>query len=247
MKRVSILLIILYAADFIFDSVLEKLGTAPARYITKGLLMPLLISFFIIEIKDKVSDTKLMRVRLICMALIFSFIGDMFLVNSVVKYNFVFGLASFLIVQICYILFLYKIKPFAKKNAIFLFIATLLILAYLVIMNYIFWPKVYSQNFIGPVIVYSFALGLMLLCAINVSNSRRFQKTAVIFFIPGAISFVASDSMIAANRFYMSRPVPDYYIMGTYCLAQFLIVTGAIQIIKKKSNEIKNRSEERFY
>jgi uncharacterized membrane protein YhhN len=239
MKGISILLIILYAADLIFDSVLGKLGTAPTRYITKGLLMPLLISFFIVEVKDEVRNTKLTAVRLICLALIFSFIGDLFLVNGTVKYNFAFGLAFFLIVQACYILFFYRIKPFAKKDATFLFIATLIILAYLVTMNYIFWPKVYYQNFIWPVIVYSFALGLMLLCAVNVSNSRRFHRTAVIFFIPGAISFIASDSMIAANRFYFppTRPLPDYYTIGTYCLAQFLFVMGAIQFIAKRKHE----------
>jgi uncharacterized membrane protein YhhN len=95
----------------------------------------------------------------------------------------------------------------------------------------------YYQNFIGPVIAYSLALGLMLLCAVNVSNSRRLNRTAVIFFIPGAVSFVASDSMIAANRFYFPRPLPDYYTMGTYCLAQLLIVAGAIQVIKRKKYE----------
>jgi uncharacterized membrane protein YhhN len=234
MKPISFLLIVLFFTDFIFDSVLGKLGTAPTRYITKGLLMPLLLTFFILEVKDEASDTKLRSVRLICSALIFSFIGDMFLVNSVVKYNFAFGLGSFFLVQICYIWFFYKTKPFAKKNSTFLFIAALIILAYLIIMNYVFWPKMYYQNFIGPVILYSLALGFMLLCAVNVSNSRKLHRTAVIFFIPGAVSFVASDSMIAANRFYLPRELPSYYTMGTYCAAQFLIVLGAIQIIKKK-------------
>jgi len=238
-KRISILLLILYAADLVFDSVLGKLGTAPTRYITKGLLMPLLISFFIIEVKDEVRNAGMLSVRVICLALIFSFIGDMFLVNSNVKYNFAFGLGFFFVVQLCYVFFFYHTKPFAKKNANFLFITTLIILAYLVLMNYIFWPKMYYQNFLGPVIAYSCALGLMLLCAINVSNSRRLNKTAVIFLIPGAASFVASDSMIAANRFYFSssRPLPDYYTMGTYCLAQLLIVMGAIRIIKRKPRE----------
>jgi hypothetical protein len=42
--------------------------------------------------------------------------------------------------------------------------------------------------------------------------------------------------MIAANRFYFppTRPLPDYYTLGTYCLAQFLIVMGAIQVIRRK-------------
>ena len=236
MKRISFLLIILYVAAFVFDSVLGKLGTAPTRYLTKGLLMPLLLAFFLVEVNDGLHDRGLPLVRLICIALIFSFFGDLFLVNSEAKYNFTFGLASFLVVQVCYILFFYRTKSFAKKNAAFLFVATLLILGYLVIMNYVFWPKVYYQNFIAPVVAYSIALGLMLLCAVNISNSRRLNKAAVFYFIPGAVSFVASDSMIAANRFYFppTRPLPDYYTLGTYCLAQFLIVMGAIQVIRRK-------------
>jgi uncharacterized membrane protein YhhN len=224
----------LFVADFIFDSVLGKLGTAPTRYLTKGLLMPLLLAFFIVEVKDEVTDAKLKFVRLICIALILSFIGDMFLVNSTVKYNFAFGLGFFFLVQICYISVFYKTRPFAKKNSTFLFIAALIILAYLILMNYVFWPKMYYQNFIGPVIAYSLALGFMLLCAVNISNSRKLYRTAVIFFIPGAVSFVASDSMIAANRFYLPRELPSYYTMGTYCLAQFLIVMGAIRVVKQK-------------
>jgi len=234
MKPISFLLIVLFFTDLIFDSVLGKLGTAPTRYVTKGLLMPLLLTFFIIEVKDEVTDTRVRSVRLICVALIFSFIGDMFLVNSVVKLNFAMGLGFFFLVQLCYIVFFYRTKPFAKKNGTFLFIAALIILGYLIIINYIFWPKMYYQNFIGPVVAYSLALGLMLLCAVNVSNGRKLQRIGVLFLIPGAVSFVASDSMIAFNRFYLPRPLPDYYIMGTYCLAQFLIVMGAIELIKKK-------------
>jgi uncharacterized membrane protein YhhN len=135
MRPISVLLLVLYAADLIFDSVLGKLGTAPTRYLTKGLLMPLLLTFFIIEVKDGVSDNKLKKVRVIGFGLILSFVGDLFLVNSAVKYNFAFGLAAFFIVQICYVWFFYKTRPFAKKDGTFLFIATIIILAYLVILN----------------------------------------------------------------------------------------------------------------
>lgn len=74
----------------------------------------------------------------------------------------------------------------------------------------------------------------MLLCAINISVSKKLGNVAVIFFIPGAVCFVASDSMIGFNRFHLPKPLPGYYITGTYCAAQFLIVTGAIHILNTK-------------
>lgn len=120
MKPVSVLLLVLFTADLIFDSVLEKLGTAPTRYLTKGLLMPLLLAYFIIEVKDNRNDLKLKSIRLICVALVFSFIGDIFLVNLNSKLNLTVGLGFFFRVQVCYIIFFYSNKPFVEKNATFL-------------------------------------------------------------------------------------------------------------------------------
>lgn len=234
MKPLSFLLLVLFVADLIFDSVLGKLGTAPTRYLTKGLLMPLLLTYFIVEVKNNVTDAKLKLVRLICLALIFSFAGDMFLVNRVPGINFTLGLGFFFLVQLCYILFFYHRKPFIEKNTIFLFITALIIIGYMIIINYIFWKKMYYQQLIIIVTIYCCALGFMLLCAVNMSMSKRIYRIAVIFFIPGAVCFVASDSMIGFNRFYLPRPLPDYYITGTYCAAQLLIVMGAIQMITKK-------------
>ena len=95
------------------------------------------------------------------------------------------------------------------------------------------WKKLDKQDLTIPVVLYAFTIGFMLLCAINISNSRRLNKMAVYFFIPGALLFVISDSIIALNRFYLTRPVSDIYVMLTYGLAQFLIIFGAVKFIKK--------------
>jgi len=52
----------------------------------------------------------------------------------------------------------------------------------------------------------------------------------------GALTFVASDTVIAVDKFmYQSEmPFAETIIMTTYCLAQYLIVKGAIVYIRSK-------------
>jgi uncharacterized membrane protein YhhN len=53
----------------------------------------------------------------------------------------------------------------------------------------------------------------------------------------GAILFVASDTMLALNKFYMPFEFAGAAIMVTYCFAQLLIVLGAVSYIKRSSAE----------
>jgi uncharacterized membrane protein YhhN len=234
MKPFSYVLLILFIIDFIADVIVAKTGDESARYFTKGLLMPLLFVFFIAEIKSFARGNDLKYGRYISLALAFSFAGDMFLVNDH-GWNFILGIASFLIAHIFYILFFYQVKSFTKKNRVFLVITGLIIAGYVVLLNYLFRPIVTEQQLTIPVIAYSVILGTMLFTAVNVSKSTLQSKVLAYYIITGAIIFVASDSIIAFNKFYLTTPVPAFYIMLTYCLAQFLIVTGAIQFIKKET------------
>ena len=51
MKPLSSVLLILFIIDFIADVIVAQTGNESARYFTKGLLMPLLFAFFIVEVK----------------------------------------------------------------------------------------------------------------------------------------------------------------------------------------------------
>lgn len=232
MKPLPITFAIFYWAVLIFDITLILTGADyQYRYITKGLLAPLLFCMMAFEIEH---TNKWWSVRVLSIGLLFSLIGDLVLVgDGLTKINFAIGIACFWIVQICYILFFYRKRPFRQKNAVFLFICSLCIIAYVILMSVLMWKKMDKQDLTIPVMLYSFTIGFMLLCAINISNSRRLNKMAVYFFIPGALLFVISDSIIALNRFYLTKPVSDIYIMFTYGLAQFLIVMGAVKFIKK--------------
>ncbi len=231
MKPVSVFLAVLYWTALIFDCILISSHNTEFRYVTKLVLMPLLFGIMVSEIER---TTKWWSIRIMSVALLFSLIGDALLIDPGNLVTFMLGIFCFFIVQICYISFFYRKRPFLKKDATFLTFATIAILAYVILMQYLMWEKLYDKNLYIPIIIYSLTIGFMLLTAANLSTSHRLRDTAVMFFIPGAVLFVISDSLIALNKFYFSKPTSDVYIMFTYAFAQFLIMLGAIRVIRKK-------------
>ncbi len=230
MKPLTVFLAVLFWAAVIFDCVLISSHNSSFRYITKLVLAPLLFGMMISEIEH---TTKWWSIRIISVALLFSLIGDALLINPDDIVTFMLGIAAFWIVQVCYILFFYRKRPFLKKNATFLLLTGLFIMGYVVLMQYLMWDKLYNKNVYLPIILYSATIGFMLLSAANISTSARMRDTAVMFFIPGAVLFIISDSLIALNEFYFARPVSGVYIMLSYAAAQFLIIMGSIKFIQK--------------
>jgi uncharacterized membrane protein YhhN len=78
-----------------------------------------------------------------------------------------------------------------------------------------------------PVIVYAVVILSMLAAALN-----RYGKVNGLSFMLvslGALLFVASDSMIAINKFYEKFDFARILIMATYLLGQYLIATGSLR------------------
>lgn len=77
-----------------------------------------------------------------------------------------------------------------------------------------------------PVMLYALVLTVMVLNALI-----RFGRTNVTSFVlifSGAICFMISDSVLAINKFLQPFSGAGVLIMFTYCLAQYLIVAGAL-------------------
>jgi uncharacterized membrane protein YhhN len=232
MKRLSYILLIVFIADFIIDAFLANQGSGSLRYISKGLLMPLLLVFFITDVRSVTTKAVSKYIRPVCCALIFSFLGDVFLVKDSSLF-FMLGLASFLTAHIFYILFFSRIQSFKNKSRSLLLISGIIVLGYVVTLNYLFSSNVAAQGLTIPVLLYSLVLGTMAFAAININTATMRSKSFMFYIIAGAIIFVASDSMLAFNKFYLTTPLPGFYIMLTYCLAQFLIVLGAVKFTKQ--------------
>lgn len=78
-----------------------------------------------------------------------------------------------------------------------------------------------------PVMVYALVLSVMVLNALFRFGRTGIKSFAFIFL--GALSFMVSDSALAINKFLQPFEGAGVLIMFTYCLAQYLIVEGALQ------------------
>ena len=85
-----------------------------------------------------------------------------------------------------------------------------------------------------PVFAYAMIISIMLLFALK--GFLNWQKPANSYILIGAIIFVASDSILALNKFYATLQYSSFLIMLTYLTAQYLIVIGILKLNKKKQH-----------
>jgi len=162
-------------------------------------------------------------------ALIFCWLGDVLLIfQADNELFFIGGLVGFLIGHVLYI-FCYRQFQFApndkellgSQKARFAFPFILAGTGLVVIL----YPSL--GNLKIPVMIYALAITLMVLNALF-RYGRTTKKSFVLIFL-GAIMFMISDSLLAINKFKSPFEGAGALIMLTYCVAQLLIVEGAIR------------------
>ena len=72
----------------------------------------------------------------------------------------------------------------------------------------------------------------MLLFAFN--GYLIWKKPGALYIFLGAASFVASDSILAFDKFHAPIEKSSFFIMLTYLVAQYLIVVGIIRLNAQK-------------
>lgn len=152
---------------------------------------------------------------LLVAAILFSAAGDVIL-DMTFSGNFIAGLVSFLTAHIFYVALFLRGAVLRRRTAV----ATVLALFFPVMMAAFLWPHLGEMRL--PVAVYIAVIASMLVTSLH----RAKLNLTVVF---GAMAFVASDSLLALNKFYSPFPWARYAIMATYYLAQFLIVRGVMQ------------------
>ena len=151
---------------------------------------------------------------MIVLALLFSAGGDIALEWDRERL-FILGLALFLIGHLFYVagfLLTFSLSGWP------LWVIPIVLLFALVIARQL-WPKLGRMR--GPVIAY-------IIVIVSMSVTALLRANGSLLVVTGAITFMVSDALIALDKFDKPIPGANYYIMGTYYLAQGMIVAGLV-------------------
>ena len=205
--------LLLFAIDSMLELASQLFNWHPLSLFSKPLLMPLLIGYFV---SASGANRSLLK-KLVVLALVFSWVGDTVLMfQNINGMYFIIGLVAFLLAHVMYIVGFTKLKNSTTKVerlAIIVFF-----LAYSATLVIFLWPGL--GNMKAPVMLYALVLTIMGVLGVIKSTTNHPYITF------GVLFFVASDSILALNKFLIDVPFNGMLIMGTYIAAQWLIVAG---------------------
>jgi len=217
MKARNILWII-----FLIVTVVELLaqiyGWSTLDLVAKPMLMPTLAAFFYFSL------TKRSKIAyLFILALSLAWLGDVFLMfQESQPINFMLGLIFFLLAHIINIIIFRKTAQVIKPKP-FTYATGLLLVMYGVLLFLLLLPGLGELQF--PVIVYTMVITGMGLAALF----RKANGESLV--LVGAMLFIASDSLLATNKFYEPINAAGFWIMITYILAQVFITLGMLSYL----------------
>lgn len=202
---------------FIVVSVLDILGILlDKQYLQvffKPLILPCLLLLYFL--------TRSHKNKWFVAALIFSFLGDTFLLFEGQLY-FMLGLSSFLLAHLCFIKVVLKKMGKATTNNILL--SFIIFFAFL--FGLLFVLKGHLGNMQIPVIVYG--LVITSFGALSFANYQQHKSKAALVLLIGALVFISSDTMLALNKFYIPDEFLNLMVMVTYIVAQYLIFRAMV-------------------
>jgi uncharacterized membrane protein YhhN len=205
-RRPAVVWLIAYVLVAATELVAEVGRWELASLIALALCMPCLLGFLLTARTERDRLT-----RLVAIALVFSWCGDMFGFAVLVKIAF-FGVA-----QICYAgaFWPYRARSVLRRRPPLAVLYGLVILGIIVVVAPAAGP-------VAPaVIVYAAAIGTMALLATGLGRLAAF----------GAAIFIVSDTLIAVTTFVVPGrlPLESLLIMATYLSAQLLIILGVVR------------------
>ena len=229
-------LLVLYFVLGLLNIYAEGQDDTLVLYISKPLLLTTLSLWFYLNVKPLASRTA----KLILAGLIFSIGGDsllMFVENGPKDERFfLFGLGSFLIAQVCYLLG-FLLYPGASNGAVARKPAlTTPFLLYLIAIVSLLWSNLPGPMRI-PVTFYSVAILSMATAAFNLRP--LLSQKIFLGLMAGVLLFVFSDSLIAFNKFMhhaFSIPYPRVLIMVTYLVGQYFIASRMARVLTTGQN-----------
>ena len=202
------------------------------QIVTKLLLLPLLILF--LAMQDEFANAPKGK-WLLLFGLFGSFLGDAFLLSN--DY-FIPGMVAFMTTHISNIIFFNGLngveKPKTKKGITF----SILLLAFCVFI--FFQLKDAMGSLIYPILVYMLLICSAALMAIQAGGNTKANIISKLFWLPGMLFFITSDTVLAFNKFSWEKTGPHIANIGlvtmlTYGIAQLLLVKGFQLYFKQAS------------
>jgi len=190
------------------------------RILTKPLIVAALLAYFLHS--TQLIKGSLLRIS-VSAALFFSIAGDVLLLYQNL---FLYGLGAFFMTHICYIVAFkltqnHTFNPF-KVNFIKMFFYNLPIYILAAFVYFLIQKQLLELKI--PVVIYLLAMVMMVTLA-----RERFARTHPASFwqvFIGASLFFVSNGLQAMDKFFYPIPDGKILIMGTYVLAQLLIIMG---------------------
>lgn len=229
MNKKSLAVILVYFLSGTAELFFFYGGIRPGLWISQGLLMPLLMTYYLIH----ANNIKIRHHKWIIAAIIFAWIGDITLMFSP-EYPFMVipGLAGFLVMQALYIRIFY-IGTIITWKARGMLIPSIACMVYGAIFYIFLYPKLYDMKI--PVLIYNLTLITTLITAIG--RKGKVNTLSYILVLTGVILFVISDSFIALTLFYKRFLFSEIMIGVPYFTAQFLIIRGLLSNHKHQIKE----------
>lgn len=185
----------------------------PARVAIKGMGVGLLAAlvFRVIRHLSKPVDGWILGV-----ALSFSCLGDLFLA---VRGRFLLGLSSFLVTHLLYLTLFVRNWQRPLRPARTRLVSSILVLLFS--LFYTQWLAPTLGSLAVPVALYVCAITLMVVAGLWSSFPPSWVWV-------GAVLFLVSDAILAADRFHGQVPFAGFLIWATYYLGQYGITLGVL-------------------
>lgn len=206
---------VLFCLIFFMHIVFIKIKNKKGCYYTKPLLMPLLAIYYVLSVAQVN--------KFIVIALVFGFLGDVFLMWPQRKNNFLVGLGAFLLGHFCYVLLFTQKISFIKDVPVWFYLITIIYVAIAVtLMKKL---TMYLGDMKVPTYIY---MAVILFMSFSSVVRIWVMDMSIAFLLPfiGSLLFLVSDTMLGFYTFKGKFKNGEIYIMITYVLAQALIVGG---------------------
>jgi uncharacterized membrane protein YhhN len=209
------LFLILFAFDALLQVIAILLRREGLRRISKVLLVPLLIGYYILTAEHFLVSALL--------AGILGWLGDIFLIRGGKNQLFILGLLGFLLGHLAYIRSLLYFT--GSVNRIALIIAVIAALPLCFAAFRLIRP---AREILIPLLAYALVLEGMAIAAFCLMLYRKDVPALAIF--AGSLCFMASDTILGHGLFRSGAHVRDLPVMTSYMAAQACLILGLARL-----------------